>query len=302
MALWPTWTHHLAPQVTRWVTDLQVIEVIGFKSSENQSDLIVLFISVFNNIEALFSFFFAWLAQRDELREIFNDISSSSEEEEDEGDRHEDEDLNIMDTEDDLVRQLQDKLNESDSAQNESDRNSQIGKSGWEQSNWSACVHEMEGDSGTGLTAATCSSNFTSAASGWLQIPSAVSPACRRSLISHSSRSCPRTWQHCPFDQRQFWHLIKSKPLRFQPKQRSNDFTSAIWTSQYSSVFRSMLTISDHPGWLGYYGAAPLPDSPGLRFLVSLVQQSTLHLVLQTFWTGASQTNKQCGLWYYFHM
>lgn len=57
MALWPTWTHHLAPQVTRWVTDLQVIEVIGFKSSENQSDLILLFISVFNNIEALFSFF-----------------------------------------------------------------------------------------------------------------------------------------------------------------------------------------------------------------------------------------------------
>lgn len=44
-----------------------------------------------------------------------------------------------MDTEDDLVRQLQDKLNESDSAQNESDRNSQIGKSGSEQSNWSAC-------------------------------------------------------------------------------------------------------------------------------------------------------------------
>ncbi|XP_022615946.1 transcription initiation factor TFIID subunit 7 [Seriola lalandi dorsalis] len=65
-------------------------------------------------------------AQRDELREIFNDISSSSEDEEDEGDRHEDEDLNIMDTEDDLVRQLQDKLNESDSAQNESDRNNQI--------------------------------------------------------------------------------------------------------------------------------------------------------------------------------
>uniref|UniRef100_A0A671VG57 TAF7 RNA polymerase II, TATA box binding protein (TBP)-associated factor n=1 Tax=Sparus aurata TaxID=8175 RepID=A0A671VG57_SPAAU len=65
-------------------------------------------------------------AQRDELREIFNDISSSSEDEEDEGDRHEDEDLNIMDTEDDLVRQLQDKLNESDSAQHESDRNNQI--------------------------------------------------------------------------------------------------------------------------------------------------------------------------------
>lgn len=70
----------------------------------------------------------AWPAQRDELREIFNDISSSSEDEEDEGDRHEDEDLNIMDTEDDLVRQLQDKLNESDSAQHESDRNNQIGK------------------------------------------------------------------------------------------------------------------------------------------------------------------------------
>lgn len=81
----------------------------------------------FNNIQ---SAFFAWLVQRDELREIFNDISSSSEEEEDEGDRHEDEDLNIMDTEDDLVRQLQDKLNESDSTQNESDRNSQIGKRG----------------------------------------------------------------------------------------------------------------------------------------------------------------------------
>lgn len=61
MAPWPTWTHHLAPQVTRWVTDLQVIEVIAFKgslmSSDNQSDLFSLFISVFNNIEALFSFF-----------------------------------------------------------------------------------------------------------------------------------------------------------------------------------------------------------------------------------------------------
>lgn len=67
-------------------------------------------------------------AQHDELREIFNDISSSSEDEEDEGDRHEDEDLNIMDTEDDLVRQLQEKLNESDAAQLETDRNNQIGK------------------------------------------------------------------------------------------------------------------------------------------------------------------------------
>uniref|UniRef100_A0A674CYX4 TAF7 RNA polymerase II, TATA box binding protein (TBP)-associated factor n=1 Tax=Salmo trutta TaxID=8032 RepID=A0A674CYX4_SALTR len=67
-------------------------------------------------------------AQRDELREIFNDISSSSDDEEDEGDlRHEDEDLNIMDMEEDLVRQLQDKLNESsDGARDEADRNNQI--------------------------------------------------------------------------------------------------------------------------------------------------------------------------------
>lgn len=33
-----------------------------------------------------------------------------------------------MDTEDELVRQLQDKLNESDSTQHETDRNNQIGK------------------------------------------------------------------------------------------------------------------------------------------------------------------------------
>ncbi|KAJ3587880.1 hypothetical protein NHX12_011475 [Muraenolepis orangiensis] len=65
-------------------------------------------------------------AQRDELREIFDDISSSSEEEEedDEGERHED--LNIMDTEEDLVRQLQEKLDEADSAQQEADGNNQI--------------------------------------------------------------------------------------------------------------------------------------------------------------------------------
>lgn len=71
-------------------------------------------------------------AQRDELREIFNDISSSSDDEEDEGDlRHEDEDLNIMDMEEDLVRQLQDKLNESsDGARDEADRNNQIGEAG----------------------------------------------------------------------------------------------------------------------------------------------------------------------------
>lgn len=49
-----------------------------------------------------------------------------------------------MDTEDDLVRQLQDKLNESDSAQNESDRNSQIGKRGLEERNWCACVSGIE--------------------------------------------------------------------------------------------------------------------------------------------------------------
>ncbi|MGH0160278.1 UNVERIFIED_CONTAM: hypothetical protein FKN15_053114 [Acipenser sinensis] len=67
--------------------------------------------------------------ERDELREIFNDISSSSEDEEDEGDRHEDEDLNIMDTEEDLEQQLQEKLNESDGARDESEGNNQIG---WE--------------------------------------------------------------------------------------------------------------------------------------------------------------------------
>uniref|UniRef100_A0A8C9TYZ4 TAF7 RNA polymerase II, TATA box binding protein (TBP)-associated factor n=3 Tax=Scleropages formosus TaxID=113540 RepID=A0A8C9TYZ4_SCLFO len=63
--------------------------------------------------------------QRDELREMFNDISSS-EDDDDEGDRHEDDDLNIMDTEDDLERQLQDKLSESDGARDESDGNNQI--------------------------------------------------------------------------------------------------------------------------------------------------------------------------------
>lgn len=62
----------------------------------------------------------------DELREIFNDISSSSEDEEDEVDRHEDEDLNIVDTEDDMVGQLNEKLNESDGGRDENDRNNQI--------------------------------------------------------------------------------------------------------------------------------------------------------------------------------
>lgn len=68
------------------------------------------------------------LVQHDELREIFNDISSSSEDEDEEGERHEDEDLNIMDTEDDMVRQLHEKLNETDGGRDENDRNSQIGK------------------------------------------------------------------------------------------------------------------------------------------------------------------------------
>ncbi|XP_069749895.1 transcription initiation factor TFIID subunit 7 isoform X1 [Narcine bancroftii] len=52
--------------------------------------------------------------ERDELREIFNDISSSSEEDEDEGDRHDEEDLNVMDSEEDLARQLQQKLEEGE--------------------------------------------------------------------------------------------------------------------------------------------------------------------------------------------
>lgn len=66
-----------------------------------------------------------------------------------------------MDTEDDLVRQLQDKLNESDSAQNESDRNSQIGKRGLQQGNWSAwvcvcvCMTDREAAIGPALTATT---------------------------------------------------------------------------------------------------------------------------------------------------
>uniref|UniRef100_A0A672N8T2 Transcription initiation factor TFIID subunit 7-like n=1 Tax=Sinocyclocheilus grahami TaxID=75366 RepID=A0A672N8T2_SINGR len=64
--------------------------------------------------------------QHDELREIFNDISSSSEDEDEEGERHEDEDLNIMDTEDDMVRQLHEKLNETDGGRDENDCNSQI--------------------------------------------------------------------------------------------------------------------------------------------------------------------------------
>ncbi|NXJ11835.1 TAF7 factor, partial [Odontophorus gujanensis] len=64
-------------------------------------------------------------SEHDELREIFNDISSSSEDE-DERDHHDDEDLNIMDTEEDLERQLQDKPNESDGQQQENEGSNQI--------------------------------------------------------------------------------------------------------------------------------------------------------------------------------
>uniref|UniRef100_A0A8C2TEQ7 TATA-box binding protein associated factor 7 n=1 Tax=Coturnix japonica TaxID=93934 RepID=A0A8C2TEQ7_COTJA len=64
-------------------------------------------------------------SEHDELREIFNDISSSSEDE-DERDHHDDEDLNIMDTEEDLERQLQDKPSESDGQQQENEGSNQI--------------------------------------------------------------------------------------------------------------------------------------------------------------------------------
>ncbi|XP_049984000.1 transcription initiation factor TFIID subunit 7 [Alexandromys fortis] len=53
----------------------------------------------------------------DELREIFNDLSSSSEDEED---------VNIIDTEEDLERQLQDKLNESDELHQENEGTNQL--------------------------------------------------------------------------------------------------------------------------------------------------------------------------------
>lgn len=65
-------------------------------------------------------------AERDELREMFNEISSSSSDE-DERDHHDDEDLNVMDTEEDLERRLQGKLNESSSQQQENEGSSQIG-------------------------------------------------------------------------------------------------------------------------------------------------------------------------------
>ncbi|XP_056676864.1 transcription initiation factor TFIID subunit 7-like [Monodelphis domestica] len=60
-----------------------------------------------------------------ELREIFKDISSSSEEE-DERDSHDDEDINIIDTEEDLERQLQDKLDESSEQCQEDEQTNQM--------------------------------------------------------------------------------------------------------------------------------------------------------------------------------
>ncbi|XP_072499655.1 transcription initiation factor TFIID subunit 7-like [Notamacropus eugenii] len=64
-------------------------------------------------------------SEHDELREIFNDISSSSEEE-DERHPHDDEDINIIDTEEDLERQLQDKLDESDEQRQENEETNQM--------------------------------------------------------------------------------------------------------------------------------------------------------------------------------
>ncbi|XP_048208474.1 transcription initiation factor TFIID subunit 7-like [Perognathus longimembris pacificus] len=62
--------------------------------------------------------------EHDELREIFNDLSSSSEDEDET--QHQDEDVNIIDTEEDLERQLQDKLNESDEQHPENEGTNQL--------------------------------------------------------------------------------------------------------------------------------------------------------------------------------
>ncbi|XP_051829761.1 LOW QUALITY PROTEIN: transcription initiation factor TFIID subunit 7-like [Antechinus flavipes] len=64
-------------------------------------------------------------SEHDELREIFNDISSSSEEE-DERDPYDDEDIKIIDTEEDLERQLQDKLDESSEQRQENEETNQM--------------------------------------------------------------------------------------------------------------------------------------------------------------------------------
>ncbi|XP_067588103.1 transcription initiation factor TFIID subunit 7-like [Pseudorca crassidens] len=63
--------------------------------------------------------------EHDELREIFNDLSSSSEDE-DETQHQDEEDINIMDTEEALERQLQDKLNESDEHHQEDEGTNQL--------------------------------------------------------------------------------------------------------------------------------------------------------------------------------
>ncbi|ELW54097.1 transcription initiation factor TFIID subunit 7 [Tupaia chinensis] len=63
--------------------------------------------------------------EHDELREIFNDLSSSSEDE-DETQHQDEEDINIIDTEEDLERQLREKLNESDEQHQENERNNQL--------------------------------------------------------------------------------------------------------------------------------------------------------------------------------
>ncbi|KAH0631014.1 hypothetical protein JD844_004476 [Phrynosoma platyrhinos] len=60
------------------------------------------------------------LVEHDELRELFKDVSSTSSDE-DERDRHDDEDLNIMDTEEDLERRLQGKMNENNGQQQENE-------------------------------------------------------------------------------------------------------------------------------------------------------------------------------------
>lgn len=115
--LCPTWSPHLEPLDTRDMAP-QVTKLINCRHHKST-----------RNTKRCFKWRFSPnLVQRDELREIFNDISSSSEDEDEEGERHEDEDLNIMDTEDDMVRQLHEKLSESDGGRDENDRNSQIGK------------------------------------------------------------------------------------------------------------------------------------------------------------------------------
>lgn len=64
--------------------------------------------------------------EHDELEEIFNDLSSSSSEDEDETQHQDEEDINIIDTEEDLERQLQDKLNESDEQHQENEGTNQL--------------------------------------------------------------------------------------------------------------------------------------------------------------------------------